>query len=158
MLQQCAIDAGFVSHLRGDSVPKLGLGGPGILSSAPHGAQVYQYDRLEPLTLPFLAMSPEEFEHRINSLNEDNPGHYESAKNKILSKLECLSSGTFHPYGLAHVWIGPPGALLIKLIFGDRRCPPLHRLPSSMRYYRQTCGAKLRCIVFHCQRLSLIHI
>ena len=56
MLQQCAIEAGFVSHLRGDAVPKLGLGGPGIMSSAPHGAPVYQYDRQEPLTLPYLAL------------------------------------------------------------------------------------------------------
>ena len=101
LLQQCAVDAGFVSHLHGESVPKLGLGGPGTLASAPHGALVYQYDRLESLTLPYLALPPEEFEHRINSLGETNPDHYESKKNKILSKLECLSSGTFHPYGLA---------------------------------------------------------
>jgi hypothetical protein len=98
MLQQCAIGAGFVSHLHGDSVPKLGLGGPGILASAPHGAPVFQYDRLESLTMPFLSMPQEEFQNRINSLSEDNPDHYESKKNKVLSRLECLSSGTFHPY------------------------------------------------------------
>ena len=66
-------------------------------------------------------MSPEEGHHRIQSLNIGNAEHFETKDNQLLSRIETLTSGSMHPYGLVHIWIGNVGAILLSLLYSDRR-------------------------------------
>ena len=118
-LQQSAIDAGFTEGVPARHLPEVQFGCPGILSRA--GAPTFQHDRLQPATLPFLHMSPEEGHHRIQSLNIGNAEHFETKDNQFLSRIETLTSGSMHPYGLVHIWIGNVGAILLSLLYSDRR-------------------------------------